>query len=257
MIISELRKAAFIHIPKCGGTTIRKKLLLSKDSENWNRVIDASNGDKVDITHMPLELLKDLFPEVFEKLKVYNTFAIVRDPRSRFWSSVAQYLRMYKSQNITHLTVSEVNDWARRICDVLSHAPNILPYNFVHFQKQIDYTHFSGRQFVNRLIHIDNHNSIEVCVNDLFGISDAFNQKLHRTYYYKNKYIGFFVLKARGMFGGRIPAPEFIKPILKLAIYNQSKPEKIDGFISQDVEDFISDYYSKDFILFTEVRDKI
>jgi hypothetical protein len=88
MIINKTNRFAFVHIPKCGGTSVRKVL----DTFNeWSYLGNPWIGETkklgtVHFSHLPLQALRILFPEDLELVLKYESFALVRDPYERFFS---------------------------------------------------------------------------------------------------------------------------------------------------------------------------
>ena len=94
MIISDSHKFIFIHIPKCGGTSIRN-VLRNFDTRNnyfWMHeyLPGATNQDfkqPIDKAHMTIPIFKRLYPKDFDLLKEYTVFTFVRNPVKRIVSS--------------------------------------------------------------------------------------------------------------------------------------------------------------------------
>ena len=110
MILSKPHKFAFIHIPKCAGTTVRN-LLQSFDSMEGHftsRVDTHPVLGQLDYVHMPLFVLRDYFPEEFEMVRDYWSFCCDAGSFARFASSVSQHLKMYTDRPIHMCAEKEV-----------------------------------------------------------------------------------------------------------------------------------------------------
>src|SRR5690554_2986132 len=101
MIINDAHQFVFIHIPKCAGTAVRVRL---GEFDSSGGAFSISKGfhteiGELDMAHIPLPVLKRFFPEPYEKVRTYESFAIVRDPFQRFSSSLFQRLMMFGAEN--------------------------------------------------------------------------------------------------------------------------------------------------------------
>jgi len=121
----------------------------------------------VDFVHLPLNTLRQYFPEEFDCVMHYESAAVVRDPISRFRSSVSQYLDRQTDRPLrahTHkslrASVSELMDQIRR-ADARS---SLLPHHLIHFQRQVDYLFIDGEVVVNHIF------PLELC-EELFSLS--------------------------------------------------------------------------------------
>ena len=88
MIIDDEHRVAFVHIPKCGGTSVRNQLAAidSCKGEFYGRRPHERLG-LLDYCHIPLQTLAREFPTAYEKVGAYQSFAIVREPHARFASA--------------------------------------------------------------------------------------------------------------------------------------------------------------------------
>ena len=87
MIISDTQRFIFLHIPKCGGTTIRNSLIDFDTRNNYFWMYDYLPGaeadsekQRIDKAHMSLPIFKQLYPRDFELLNEYTVFAFSRNP---------------------------------------------------------------------------------------------------------------------------------------------------------------------------------
>ena len=97
-MISHKHKFIFIHIPKCGGTSIEHSLLknenvtkITDDVKQKYRIYYTHGG--VDVQHRKIDQFKDV------REKDYFTFTFVRNPWERFLS---EYFYIIKSENLWH-----------------------------------------------------------------------------------------------------------------------------------------------------------
>ena len=112
MPIDRKHKQAFIHIPKCAGTTIERRYKLQKEhnlySHNW------CEYQYLDICFAPRHLTLDALHHFYPDTKDFNSFCFVRHP---YQKAVSEYLyltaRFYK-KNIHFLTEFSIRTWLRQ-----------------------------------------------------------------------------------------------------------------------------------------------
>ena len=111
MIVSDRKQFVFVHNPKAAGTSVRRHLAAYDDSTPpfWNFAINWRLRRRVDKAHIPLEDLERGYPETYDKLRAYWTFAIVRNPYPRAVSSFVEWCKATKRKK----KVADVA-WARR-----------------------------------------------------------------------------------------------------------------------------------------------
>ncbi len=80
MIISDKHQFAFVHIPKCAGTSLRSILQHFDDrgSKFTGRVDHHTELGELDYVHIPLFALREHFRPEFEAVQQYWSFAVVR-----------------------------------------------------------------------------------------------------------------------------------------------------------------------------------
>lgn len=90
MPIETQHKQAFIHIPKCGGTTIEKRYNLTRKECFFEGKYDAYDIDGVIYApqHLPPKHLATLVPQWTE----FNTFCFVRNPIEKM---VSEYFQLH------------------------------------------------------------------------------------------------------------------------------------------------------------------
>ena len=97
MIVDDAHEVAFVHIPKCGGTSVSRQLrLLDSNNEFFKDVRDHPALGRTHFSHLPLFFLREFYPETFDRIAAYRAFAIARDPYVRFASSTIQHLDEFR-----------------------------------------------------------------------------------------------------------------------------------------------------------------
>jgi hypothetical protein len=250
MIVSDKHKFVFIHIPKCGGTTLRVGIKKFDDTDGFfTNIKDNPDYGKLNYVHLPLFMIKKLYPDTFSKILDYDSIAFIRNPYKRFSSSLAQHIREYRNCEITHLSNKRILEIAHEVVDTLkAYKYNLLPYEYIHFQPQEDYIYVDGDKYVKYVFAINNIKSaIKLIEKKTKCIIDNETTK-NKTVIYKNSSvrIAIRILKKIGL---RPFLFSFYKKYFHL--FTGSK-NKIDDFILDDkkINDFIMSFYQNDIILY-------
>lgn len=154
MVIDDENEIFFIHIPKNAGTFIRTNL---KDGREFWGLRTFPEIGKRDAAHLTLEEIRQALPQVFEKLIAYESFALIREPRERFVSSVLEAARDY--HNTPKSAVSD-----EQIVELGEHYLSRLPnrgVEFAHFTPQIDFVRLDGKPMIDNLFRLED---IDRCV---------------------------------------------------------------------------------------------
>ena len=170
MIISDTHEFAFVHIPKCAGTTLRNVLLPFDEhaARFYHRGVAPHPAlGRLDYPHIPLSVLRDHFPADFEKLTAYRSFALVRDPFSRFPSSLHERLVQRDRRPLSDRSANEIAREVDAVLSYLARQPNkavITDPEYIHFSRQCDYIVLDGRQIVG---HPKPISEVEALLSDL------------------------------------------------------------------------------------------
>ena len=155
MGIDELSRVAFIHIPKCAGTSVGNQL---KRLPNWKwdeGLIDHPELGQICPAHVPLEFLRAHYPEDFAKLSACESFALVRDPHDRFASAVFERIDWYLGVNRIEVTIDQALGEARRVIDWLGGRERFCDAEYIHFSRQIDYVALDGERLVRHVYPVE------------------------------------------------------------------------------------------------------
>ena len=131
MIISQKHNFAFIHNPKVGGTSIRKALDKYHDAGRpfWHQGWDVRNQRVQDWAHVPVRDLDPLLTQWMYQENIF-VFGFVREPMSRFWSSLAEFRRQHADWYPAKLCADDF------VCYFLTEANVRYDWRFVHFCPQ-------------------------------------------------------------------------------------------------------------------------
>jgi len=265
MIINRTKRFSFIHIPKCAGTTVRSVL----DSFNeWEHagppwIKEHKDLGTLDFAHIPLFALQSHFTDDLETIKNVDSFAIIRNPYDRFASSVSQQVKMYSKQSIYEFAASDFEDVINKNIEFLKGQPesnHLLPPEYIHFQKQIDYTHLSGTTIVNNLHTIDTldkmFEKIENICDQTLDFRDSRDNSIQQkgqTKIVRNGTLRHLIKAAKALKLNKAISPGFKKTILRPMLTprdDQLKPM----FESKHVTSFIRNYYGPDIELYERTK---
>lgn len=163
MIISDKYKLAFVHIPKCAGTSVRSQLsvLDDRDGAFESRVEVHSELGLLDYVHIPLKILQVYFPDEFKCVAEYRAFAVTRGIHERFASALAQYCNYQTEMPFKRHSSKSIVRQALAVIDVLDdltvggRCPDLLPAELIHFQPQRDYIFCDDKQIVKTLVPLE------------------------------------------------------------------------------------------------------
>jgi len=212
---------------------------------------------RLDYTHLPLDLVRRVCPEDFDKIRRYHAFALVRDPQTRFVSALSQRFKMYNSRELAQLDRSEVNRLAREVVETLRREPDATRRpEFVHFARQSDYIFLDGDQLVETIQPTSKAGDMIQQISQLTGeeLGDVGND--NPTMVFRSGAFRRMALAGKWI-GERTLGPETVRRGRKVARRAMMKPllNSRDAYtLSDDVSDFVQDYYAQDLKLYEKVK---
>lgn len=256
MIISDSHRFAFIHVPKCAGTSVRKCL---DQFDDRNGLFANPSGHHpalgaVDLGHLPLFVLREHFAEAFEAVREYWSFALVRDPFDRFASSLAQRIAMYGDRRLPDHSLEEVEREVDRVMAHLRDVPRgrLLTPDYIHFQPQVDYLFLDGQRVVQSVYRVDQIDRLLKDVSRRVGIdllkADGGRVPIeNRSITYRNDAVRRVAELGRLVFGPLATGlPEAAKRRVRSYIYAPRDKWLGKSFRRDEVRQFIADYYRDD-----------
>jgi hypothetical protein len=267
MILNQRHRFVFIHIPKCGGTTIRNVL---EEHNEWPQFTHPKTREIpthgiVDHAHIPLFTLKELYPEDFDQLCSFESFALVRNPFDRFFSSVLQKMRMDKMREkskIRTFSNIEIQNEIQAMVAYLSDLPysyQLLPYNYVYFQRQVDYIYLNDERVVKHIYCLNNLDSFFAAIEEktcvkLPKFKEPVSESVsNRSELYRNdvlKWIDVTMKPVRSLLGSVTPfqVRKMYKQVTKVPTSST-----YDAFMNPSVKQCIETYYKKDIELYHKI----
>lgn len=265
MIIDDTHRLAFVHIPKCAGTSVismLRKYDTVGEAFRVGVVLHPQMG-KVDMAHLPLSTLRSYYPIEYKKIAAYRTFAVIRDPYRRFSSSLYQRLKMYGEKHVKQISRNDINIEIDRTIATLLSSSSSLPHNYIHFQQQCSYVFDEGRQVVKHIYTMDEIPALLRKVETIVG------EAIQVAEFIKAPHEQQAVLYRLGLlrYGSSVNIPGFswlahrlmrssFKDVLRNLIYASMEERHQGIFDSQYVREFIESYYADDISLYEEVLKK-
>lgn len=102
-------KQAFIHIPKCGGTTIEKRYGLDKPKNFYST--NPSHYVYSGVHYAPQHLTPELLSQKVEDWQSFNTFCFVRNPYEKMVSEYFYIHKHFENELIREFKNKEFQRW--------------------------------------------------------------------------------------------------------------------------------------------------
>lgn len=267
MIISDRFRFVFVHIPKCGGTSVRVALSRFDDRNSYYSLCALRKNKDIgllDYAHIPLKLLESYFKDDFECVRKYSGFAVFRDPYARFPSSLAQRLMMFKGRKLELLSRGEVKREIDEVIKYITHeSPNVPIINpeFIHFSRQIDYVEVDGNRIIERIYPIERLRDLFLDIESITGTEIDKTSRIGERLTYKVKGLETAVNLVQrplvSIFPRYVwkPAFSFVKQALIFSnLLDRSPRTHGELFDSKYVSEFISDFYKGDFSIYSKIN---
>ncbi|GBR12063.1 sulfotransferase family 2 domain-containing protein [Acetobacter oeni] len=143
MIILEEDRTIILHTPKCAGKVLREAFFdIASKHPFWNWNYLRSTGEWTDRAHMPLSVMRQT-PE-WENIRTYTLIAVVREPGTRFASSLSEHMRQHRKKDAMAV-LKELDE--TRIC----HDPR-----YIHFIPQNRFTHIGNKRYADFIVRMEN-----------------------------------------------------------------------------------------------------
>ena len=263
MIISDKYRFCFIHVPKCAGTSVRGSLRPFDDTQGrfTGYVGEHEVLGPLDYVHIPLKVLREHFNTEYEKIKSYQSFAVVRDPYSRFPSSLAQRLNRYGEKPVHEMSKQEITKALDEVISFLCEYgdADVLPPDYIHFQKQSSYLFDQGLKLIDKIYLTDDIENLLMDIGNIIGedlVSEGVMNNTHanKTMIYKSEFMKncWPVLRALLSWSGNL-LPKSLKQSIRNNIYTSLHYSLMDVFESDHVRSFVKDYYSVDIDFYASI----
>lgn len=251
MILSDDHRLAFIHIPKCAGVSVKQPLrAIDSTGGRFSRIGDHPALGRIHYAHIVLRDLAEHFPEEWEKLRAYQSFAVVRDPTERFVSAMFQRLREFKGANQSDITPERIEQEAGAVIRYLETAPGRLDLEHVHFNRQADYLQIGEKRVVEHIFAIENMGAILSFIERSTGIRVEEERK-NRSTEVRFSSLKPIIRMLRAPYAGIVPyaARNRIRSqLIRAGLYADAAKRPLVKPGGR-LEGFIRSYYAQDFEL--------
>lgn len=250
MIVCDDFHFVFIHIPKCAGTSIRDQLRSYDNQEGlFTRVKPHPELGEVDYMHIPLDLLASHFPSAFAKLYSYQSFAVLRDPRARFGSSVREHLRRWKRIYLAELSPEESRTAVLRLLDDLEKRWNRADARYAHFLPQRDFICLGEERIVKHLFPLERIDLLMAAISEIVGRPLNSGAKVNRDYAFRNTALIRPAYRMNSLLWRYAPPAlhrGLKRALAPLVTHQESAATKLKVTDMPEVIDFISRHYTED-----------
>ena len=261
----------FIHIPKSAGLTVKDAM------SSWSRHLSAEveadlgggiNSSKNDAFfgygehpvigsihagHIPMQLVRQHMPNTYAIWKDARCFAVLRNPKERFLSALAQNLREYKNVGASHVSDQMMRDTAREIVGTIADMGMFADRHYIHFAPQSWFVEDADAPLAVEMFAMDRMDVLGAWLSRQSGEEVSFGAS-NTTVRPKSKFEA--VHKALSGISSILPKGlrERVRPlVLQLPFYRKSSNAEEFQF-DEDIEEFIQSYYARDWQLYREAQ---
>jgi hypothetical protein len=257
MILSDRYSFVFIHVPKCAGTSVRAAILPYHDAdERFLKTVEQyPELGEIDFRHLPLSLLRDLDPEAFGKLKLYNSYALLRDPFQRFRSAMAQRAKMHLGKEFAQLDAREIRAEIESVMAYLRSEPAVIAPEFIHFARQSDFVQLGSERLVRHLYPVERVDLLVQALGRHIGTDALRVSHANRTTVFRHPQLKHVVQTSSAL--ARRVLPELVHETLRQSarrmLMKPSTTADLPALSEARVRSFIGSYYAADIALHQEV----
>lgn len=257
MILSDRYRFIFIHVPKCAGTSVRAAVLPYHDADSrfLKTVGHHQELGEIDYRHLPLNLLRSIDFEAFEKLNVYQSFALLRDPFQRFRSALAQRAKMYLGKEFAQLSEDEIRIEIDKIITYLHSEPRFIAPDFIHFSRQSEFVQIDEERLVHNLFPVERLDLFATALGQHIGTNNLQVGHANKTTVFRYPRLKNMLRYGSSIAQQVLPgvAYERIRISARNALMKPSDNMQLAVFNEASVQNFIRDYYATDIALHQEI----
>jgi len=254
MILSDRYRFVFAHVPKCAGSYVRNTLAPYDDTDG--RFSGREQRQPFlgiwHYAHIPLCILQQYFPSEFERLQIYRSFALFRDPFDRFPSSIAQRVKQYRGMPLHTLSQADIQSEVDVVISCLSQQDEITDPSYIHFVRQSDYLELKGERVIQNLYSVRNVSIMLRDIGELVGETlEGLQQNpaINQTDVYRHEGLRRIIEAVRPILNDTILEllPESAKKHIRRFLYVPREQKTNDIFRSDSIKSFVREYYRRDF----------
>lgn len=259
MIVSDSHRIAFIHIPKCAGSAVRQQIKhLDSYSGRFEGIKLHPVLGRLDYTHIPLDILQEYWPDVYQKICEYHSIAIMRDPFERFGSALRQTLHFHQRRHLSEMTHDEVRTVALGTIEALERKDNALNPTLIHFLPQVRYVFNGSKKIVSHVYDIRNLNDFYKDVTRFVGHEFNATLRANRNLSFRHNSLIRPAYAINEFL--RKHAPKRVHDSMKQALiplltHNQSAAMRVGLNDDPDVQAFVRYHYAEDITLYRSLSE--
>jgi len=252
----EVNRAAFIHIPKCGGTTVRTQLVNSGGWRYLNGMVQHPDLGLIFNDHVPLPFLRTYYPDEFNKLLSYDSFALVRDPHDRFASAIFQRIEAFGGVTRLRITKHHALAEAQSVMEWLKARDKFCDAEYILFSRQTDYIMLDGEQVIHHVYLMDDMQQFADHLERVTGMQFDADIKYNVNYASGQSKLFAFLYQFKPIYS-RMTSWSFREKILRqlqrLKLVD-SQPLYEEFRHHPVIREFVETYYAEDFGLVEAAR---
>lgn len=258
MIISPLHRFVFVHVPKCAGTSVRTQIAAC-DPDHIAMALPGPHPElgRIDYGHVPLSQLRQHFPENYAYLRDLSSFAILRDPLSRFGSSLRQTLWRYEQKPMTLIEPEVLRARTLEIMDELAAEIDAPSARMIFFARQRDFVFDGTDRMVDHLVPIEDVGAFIAYLSQKTGTPMDADRRSNQNVDLRAKWLGPLAFRVNGFLRERLPQGLHtrIKDAALGVLATRTSAAETSGVLDMpEVHEFVDTYYGEDLTLYRQAQ---
>lgn len=258
MIISDRHGFVFVHVPKCAGTSVRTQIAAcDPDHIAMGEVGSHPTLGALDYGHVPLHQLRVHFPENYAYLERLPAYAILRDPLSRFGSSLRQTLWRYEKTPMTLIAPETLKARTREIIDRVRDEIDAPSAEMIFFARQCDFVFDGERRMVEHLVPIEEVGAFVSYLSALTGTPMDPDRRSNQNVDLKAKWLGPVAFKVNDALRRALPlgVHDWIKSAALSVLASKTSAAETSGVLEMpEVQMAVEELYARDTELYQLAR---
>lgn len=258
MIVSPSHRFVFVHVPKCAGTSVRTQI----EACDADHIAMAQPGPhpelgRIDYGHVPLALLREYFPENYAYLDDFTSFAILRDPLTRFGSSLRQTLWRYEQKPMTLIDPENLRTRALEIMDDLTREIDAPSARMIFFARQRDFVFDGVDRKVDHLVPIEHVSAFIAYLSHKTGTPMDTERRSNQNVDLRAKWLGPLAFQVNGFLRARLPLGLHarIKDMALGVLASPGSAAETSGLLEMlEVQAFVAEHYAEDLALYQQAQ---
>lgn len=253
MIIVSKHDFGFVHIAKCAGSTIRQQLREHDDLEGrLSRTHQIEGYGKLNCSHLPLQVLGEIFPEDLQALRRVTSYTICREPLDRFASGIAQRLRGTLGREPGEMKQSEIMHETENVMAHLEAHRGDLTNGYVLFAPQIGYVELDGETVVSNVVPIERMDVLFDAIEHKHKLPIQRDTVWNPTVTYRNPRLTDPLNRLKKYARKHLPVSQYSKlRDIGVRVFTKKGVPRLEEAIkgSERIKAFVQSYYAADIAL--------